>query len=169
MIPTIHLDQSEHLTTQYSMNYLEEIGLVKMDFLGLRNLTIIDDVVRDIKEVEPTFKILQIPLDDPLTYQLIQRAHTVGIFQLESQGMKALLKKVSPTRFMDICDTIALFRPGPMRFRDQYVQNKETPANIELLHEDLRRDRGFESWCFDLSGTDHAAGEEVCWFFPWEG
>ena len=138
VIPTIHLDQSEHLTTQYSMNYLEEIGLVKMDFLGLRNLTIIDDVVRDIKEVEPTFKILQIPLDDPLTYQLIQRAHTVGIFQLESQGMKALLKKVSPTRFMDICDTIALFRPGPMRFRDQYVQNKETPANIELLHEDLR-------------------------------
>lgn len=138
VIPTTLLDSSNHLTTQYSMNYLEAMGLVKMDFLGLRNLTIIDDIVNEIRDTQPQFNILSILLDDKKTYELIRNGHSVGIFQLESSGMKALLKQVAPTEFMDLSDTIALYRPGPMRFRDQYVINKRNPQQIKLLHQDMQ-------------------------------
>lgn len=110
-----------------------------MDLLGLRNLTIIDEVVTEIKKSEPQFNILKIDLSDSKTYKLIQNVQVVGIFQLESSGMRALIKEVQPSKFMDLADTIALYRPGPMRFRQQYVTNKRNPQSIKYLHPDLKK------------------------------
>lgn len=138
VLPTTQLDNSNQLTTQFTMDHLEEMGLVKMDFLGLRNLTIISDVVDEIKRSNQEFNILKISLKDKKTFELIRQAHTLGIFQMESAGMKQLVKEVEPTQFMDIADTIALYRPGPMQFRGQYVQNKRQPQKLSLIHEDLK-------------------------------
>lgn len=121
--------------TQYSMDYLEQFGLLKMDFLGLRNLTIIDEVVKMIPE---PLDILKIPLDDKKTFDLLQRVDTVGIFQLESAGMKQLLKKMVPQTFEDIAATIALFRPGPMENIDTYLKARKNADKIEYLHPDLK-------------------------------
>lgn len=137
VVPIIQLD-SETKAVQYDMSRLESIGLVKIDFLGLRNLTIIDNISRQINEQEP-FDIMAIPLDDKKTYDLISRAETVGVFQLESDGMKALLKKVKPYKFSDIVDTIALFRPGPMENIPLYLENRAHPQNVKYIHEDLKK------------------------------
>ena len=97
------------------MEYLEELGLIKMDFLGLRNLTIIDEIVQHINATaDKQLDIMRIPLDDAKTYALIRAVDTVGVFQLESEGMKNLIRKMQPDCFEDIVATIALFRPGPM-------------------------------------------------------
>ena len=137
VVPVIQLD-TETIAVQYDMNHLEAIGLVKIDFLGLRNLTIIDNISRQINEHEP-FDIMTIPLDDTKTFNLIAQAETVGIFQLESDGMKALLKKVKPRQFSDIVDTIALFRPGPMENIPLYLEYREHPEKVQYIHEDLKK------------------------------
>ena len=129
IIPLIN--QDEHMVTQYTMEHLEELGLIKMDFLALRNLTIIDDTVKLIHNIDLTFDILKIPLDDEKTFKLIRQTDTVGIFQLESDGMRNLLKKIQPTCFEDIALTIALFRPGPMENIDAYLKNKSDPYKIK--------------------------------------
>ena len=85
--------ENDLLSTQYTMEHLEELGLIKMDFLGLRNLTIIDDIVQRVNQRQP-LDIMKIPLDDARTYALLKKVDTVGIFQLESEGMKKLLKKL---------------------------------------------------------------------------
>ena len=138
VIATIRLENGS-LCTQYTMEYLEEMGLIKMDFLGLRNLSIIDDVVEQIHQENPSFEINKITLEDSKTYRLIASGYTLGIFQLESYGMSALIKQVVPKSFMDIVDTIALFRPGPMQFRSDYIQNRNNPMNVKYLHPDLKR------------------------------
>lgn len=137
VVPVIQLD-SETKAVQYEMSHLESIGLVKIDFLGLRNLTIIDNISRQINESE-AFDIMSIPLDDQKTYELISRAETVGVFQLESDGMKALLKKVKPNKFSDIVDTVALFRPGPMENIPLYLENRDHPEKVKYIHDDLKR------------------------------
>lgn len=124
-VPTIDLDQSM-ATTQYTMEYLEPMGLIKMDFLGLKNLTILDDIVTSIKRVHPTFSLNQIPLNDPKTLQLIAKADTIGVFQLESEGMKSLLKRLKPETFLDVVAAIALFRPGPMELIPLYIKNRQS-------------------------------------------
>lgn len=119
-------------TTQYTMEYMEELGLIKMDFLGLRNLTIIDEVVQNIKEYEQsTFDIMNIPLDDIKSYQLLQNVDTMGVFQLESEGIKALIRNMQPKIFEDIVATIALFRPGPMENIPEYLKRRKDPKLIE--------------------------------------
>ncbi|MCI5773491.1 MAG: DNA polymerase III subunit alpha [Erysipelotrichaceae bacterium] len=130
IIPLIN-DHDDHMITQYTMEYLEELGLIKMDFLALRNLTIIDDTVNLIHHQDLTFDILKIPLDDAKTYKLIRQTDTVGIFQLESDGMRNLLRKIQPTCFEDIALTIALFRPGPMENIDIFLKNKNDPYHIQ--------------------------------------
>lgn len=138
--PLIELDEGVY-ATQYTMEYLEELGLIKMDFLGLRNLTIIDDVVHDINADRPEDKkldIMKIPLDDPKTFELIQAVDTVGIFQLESEGMKNLLRKIKPKTFEDIVVTIALFRPGPMENIPEYLNRRQHPETIDYIHPDFK-------------------------------
>ena len=136
--PLIKVEQ-DMCSTQYSMEYLEDLGLIKMDFLGLRNLTIIDEVCTHVKEVmHKPLDIMKIPLDDAKTYQLISNVDTMGVFQLESDGMKNLLRKIKPKQFEDIVAAIALFRPGPMENIPLYLENKEHPDRIDYLHPSLK-------------------------------
>ncbi len=120
VVPLIQVEESI-LSTQYSMEYLENLGLIKMDFLGLRNLSIIDEVVSTIDD---EIDVLKLPLDDKKTFSLIQQGDTVGIFQLESEGMKRLLVQMKCDSFDDIVATIALYRPGPMENIPLYLQAK---------------------------------------------
>lgn len=133
--PVYALDH-EHHAIQYEMTHLESLGFIKIDFLGLRNLTLIDRIVHQIPN--PEFDIRRIPLDDKRTFDLIGRGETIGIFQLESEGMKNLLVRMNPTSFMDIVDTIALYRPGPMENIPIYLQNRKNPHKIEYAHADLK-------------------------------
>ena len=135
IVPLIQIEQ-DVVSTQYSMEYLEDLGLLKMDFLGLRNLTIIDEIVQDINQTKP-LDILKIPTNEKKTYELIQNVDTTGIFQLESDGMKALIRKLKPRNFEEIAVTIALFRPGPMENIPEYLKRREQPQLVTYPHKDV--------------------------------
>ena len=124
-------------STQYTMEHLEELGLIKMDFLGLRNLGIIAEITDEINKKEP-FDIRTIPLDDKKTFDLIDSVNVMGIFQLESPGMRNLIRKMKPRTFEEIGMTIALYRPGPMKNIPQFLENRENPQRITYLHPDLK-------------------------------
>lgn len=131
----LEMAQKGVVTTQYPMGPVEELGLLKMDFLGLSNLTIIKNTLRIIKKVyEKDIDINTIPLDDEETYKLFQRGDTTGVFQLESAGMKRYLKELKPTVFDDIIAMVALYRPGPMQFIDSFIRRKHGEEKIEYLH-----------------------------------
>ncbi|MFL5867268.1 MAG: DNA polymerase III subunit alpha, partial [Thermoleophilaceae bacterium] len=125
--------------TQYPMGPIEEIGLLKMDFLGLRNLDVIEaalDIVEESTGRRPDMAAL--PLDDPATYEMLARGDSVGVFQFESDGMRDALRKVRPTEFNDVVALNALYRPGAMRYIDVYAQNKRIPDRIQYIDERLR-------------------------------
>lgn len=124
-------------STQYTMEHLEELGLIKMDFLSIRNLSIIAEICDDINTVEK-FDIKSIPLDDKKTFDLIDSVNVLGIFQLESNGMRNLIRKMKPRSFEEIGMTIALFRPGPMKNIPAFLENRAHPEKIKYLHENLR-------------------------------
>ncbi|MFA5408970.1 MAG: DNA polymerase III subunit alpha, partial [Bacilli bacterium] len=124
--------------TGYSMEYLEELGLLKIDFLGLRNLTLIEGVMKDIDHQEKNpIAFKDIPLDDKETLTLFSEALTEGIFQFETSGMKNFLRKLKPNSFEEIVAAIALFRPGPMANIDSYIKRKYNLEKIDYLHKDL--------------------------------
>jgi len=126
------------ITTQFSMGALEELGLLKMDFLGLRTLTVIKDTLEMILNAsKETVDIQRIPLDDPRVYEMISNADTDGVFQLESSGMRSFLKELKPDNFEDIIAGISLYRPGPMDQIPKYIANKNNPNNIKYVHEAL--------------------------------
>ncbi len=132
-------ERSTKLVTQYSMKPIEEIGLLKIDFLGLRNLDVIEDCLEIIEE--STGKrpdMASLPLDDEKTYEMLARGASIGVFQLESDGMREALKKVRPTEFGDIVALVALYRPGAMRHIDTYACNKRNPEAVSYLDERLR-------------------------------
>ena len=133
VIPLCNVD-STMLSTQISAEYLEDLGLLKMDFLGIRNLSIIDKVC---SEIEPKIDILKIPQNDSKAYELISRGDTIGIFQLESEGMKNVLRKVKPKNMNELSDCLALFRPSAMANIDAYVKNRADPMHISYIHPDL--------------------------------
>ncbi len=119
--------------TQYEMNAVQKIGLLKMDFLGLRNLSIIEDTLRNLEQTRGLkLDLAQIPWDDPATFRLLQAADTNGVFQLESPGLRRLLQDMRPTSFEDITAAIALFRPGPLEggLVDQYMKCKHGEREI---------------------------------------
>ncbi|HZK10570.1 MAG TPA: DNA polymerase III subunit alpha [Clostridia bacterium] len=127
------------LVTQYNMNLLEELGLLKMDFLGLRNLTIIKQALRLIEENKGVqIDIDQIPTDDKETFALLGRADTLGIFQLESTGMRSFFREIKPHSIEDIIAGISLYRPGPMDQIPVYIRNKHNPELISYPHESLK-------------------------------
>lgn len=132
-IPITKISDNEYITG-YTMNYLEELGLLKMDFLAIDNLTLISELLDEIKEVD----FNKIPLDDKLTIDLFKRINTDGIFQFESSGMKNVLRKFNVSSFDDLVAAIALFRPGPMENIDSYVRRKEGKEKIEYIHESLK-------------------------------
>ena len=129
--------ESDIYSTQYTMEHLEELGLIKMDLLAIRNLTIISEIVDDIRKEKP-FRIQDIPLDDPATFKLIGNVNTLGIFQLESSGMRNLIRKMKPKTLEEIGVAIALFRPGPMKNIPTFLSNREHPERIEYLHPGLK-------------------------------
>jgi len=138
----IYCDESgAGVVTQYDKNDVEEAGLVKFDFLGLRTLTIIDWAVRMInrrraRNDEEPLDIERIPLDDVDTFKMMQRAETTAVFQLESRGMKELIKKLGPDRFEDIVALVALFRPGPLQsgMVDDFINRKKGRAEVSYPH-----------------------------------
>ncbi|MCM8799272.1 MAG: DNA polymerase III subunit alpha [Candidatus Omnitrophica bacterium] len=128
------------ISTGYSMESLEKIGLLKMDFLGLRTLTVIDETLNTIKERRGiSIKTEDIPLDDPLTFKLLASGQTTGVFQLESSGMRDLLKKVCPQRFEDLIAILALYRPGPMGsgMQEDFIQRRHSRTPIKYDHKKL--------------------------------
>ena len=129
----------ESIVTQYSMEYIEALGLLKMDFLGLRNLTIIEETLKRIYAIHQVdLEIEQIPFNDRKTYQLLQRGETTGVFQLESSGMRNYLKQLKPNHFQDIVAMVALYRPGPMQFIPQYIARKNNQEKAEYHHPILK-------------------------------
>lgn len=124
--------------TQFTMNELEELGLLKMDFLGLRTLTVLQDTVRFIKENHGEELLLEnIPLDDRDVLRHFHDADTIGIFQFESRGMRNFLRKLKATEFEDLIAANSLFRPGPMQEIDHYIENKHNSEQVEYLHPKL--------------------------------
>ncbi len=121
------------VVTQYTMTSLEELGLLKMDFLGLRNLTIIDDTVKLINKYNPLFHIENIPLDDKETYALMSKGNTDGVFQFESEGMKSVLRQFGPSSIEDLTAILSLYRPGPMDSIPKYIYNRHNPQDIKYL------------------------------------
>lgn len=119
------------LVTQFDMNTIADLGLLKFDFLGLRFLTVIKNTADTIKETDPAFDIETIPLDDKETYKMISRGDTLGLFQLESSGMRSKLVQLRPETLEDIMAAIALYRPGPMNSIGKYIENKKNRDNIE--------------------------------------
>lgn len=131
----LEMAQKGVVATQYPMGPVEELGLLKMDFLGLSNLTIIKNALRIIKKVyHKDIDINNIPLDDTKTYELLQRGDTTGVFQLESAGMKRYLRQLKPTVFEDIIAMVALYRPGPMQFIDDFIARKNGERAIKYIH-----------------------------------
>ncbi|HLF70334.1 MAG TPA: DNA polymerase III subunit alpha, partial [Actinomycetota bacterium] len=123
------------IVTQYEMTALEKIGLLKMDFLGLRNLTVIGDALEHIlRERGEQIDIDAIPLDDPTTFDLLKRANSAGIFQMESPGMTRLMRQLRIDRFEEIAALIALYRPGPMDEIPRYVKGKHNPDSVTYFH-----------------------------------
>ena len=124
--------------TGYSKDYLEPLGLLKMDFLGISNLTMLDEVINNIRESEKiNITFANIPLEDKKTIELFKTGDTDGIFQFESSGMIKFLKKLKATSFKDIYSAIALYRPGPMDSIDEYIRRKEGKVKIDYIHKDL--------------------------------
>ena len=122
------------LMCQYQMNYLEKLGLIKIDFLGLRHLKIINDI---LDEIPDELNLLKIDLQDRETYELLGRGDTTGVFQLESEGMKNLLRQIKPNVFSELVDIVALYRPGPMKFIPDYIEARKS-CRVNYIHQDLK-------------------------------
>jgi DNA polymerase-3 subunit alpha len=140
LVPLQHPTQDDKaIVTQYEMHAIEDLGLLKMDFLGLKNLTIIEDTLNRIYSIhQKNIAIDKIPLDDPKTYELLAKGETTSVFQLESAGMKRYLKMLKPNSFEDIVAMVALYRPGPMQFLPEYIARKKNQKKIEYLHPKLK-------------------------------
>ena len=128
----------DNIVTQYEMHAIEDLGLLKMDFLGLANLTIISDALRLIEQNHGVkINIDEIPLDDKETFRLLREGRTTGIFQLEGSGMRRYFKELKPTIFEDIAVMIALYRPGPIELIPEFIARKHGKKRIEYLHPKL--------------------------------
>ncbi len=135
----LEMAQKGVVSTQYPMGPIEELGLLKMDFLGLSNLTIIRNALRIIKKVyQKDIDINNLPLDDEKTYQLLSSGDTTGVFQLESAGMKRYLRDLKPSTFDDIIAMVALYRPGPMQFIDDFINRKHGRSDVIYPHNTMK-------------------------------
>ncbi len=135
--PLIKLGDDD-VNTQYDMSWVEKIGLLKMDFLGLRNLTVMKNAEDEIKRIEnPAFDLARIPDDDTRTYEMLSRGETTGVFQLESDGMRRVVTELKPNSLNDVVALVALYRPGPMEWIPLYISNKHGRTKPTYLHPKL--------------------------------
>jgi DNA polymerase-3 subunit alpha len=146
-IPLCRDVKGNDIVSQYPMNPLNDLGLLKMDFLGLKTLTVIEDTVVLIRQREPEFSLKNIPLDDPAAFGLYNRGETIGLFQMESGGMTSLSRQFDVQKLDDIIALIALYRPGPMELIPEFVKAKKGKAPIKYLHPLL------EEICADTYGV----------------
>jgi len=139
LVPRQHPTQDDQaIVTQYEMHAIEDLGLLKMDFLGLRTLTVIQNTLNRIKERHGIkIDLTKLPLNDEKTYQLFRQANTTAVFQFESNGMKRYLKELKPTQFEDIIAMVALYRPGPMEFIPEFIARKHGLKEVKYLHPKL--------------------------------
>lgn len=139
-VPIQFAPQEKEVTiTQFEMHTIEDLGLLKIDLLGLKNLTIIEDTIRLIKELrDESLNISKIPLDDAKTFELLQRGDTTSVFQFESSGMRRYMKDIKPTELEDLIALVALFRPGPMELIPSFIKRKQGHERITYLHPKLK-------------------------------
>ena len=133
---------NQQLVTQYSLNYLEDIDLIKFDFLGLKTLTVIDNALKLIKRrYDKDIDFNSIDVDDPSIYELIQSGHTIGLFQIESSGMQSLNERLKPTNFEDLVAVLALYRPGPMEsgMLDDFIDRKHGIKEIDYFYDEFTK------------------------------
>jgi DNA polymerase-3 subunit alpha len=133
-VPLCRDAKGNDVVTQYAMNPLNELGLLKMDFLGLKTLTVIEDTVTLIRQREPNFSIKDIPFDDSAAFALFNRGETIGLFQMESGGMTSVSKQLDVQKLDDIMALIALYRPGPMELIGDYIKRKKGLTRIRYEH-----------------------------------
>ncbi|MCX7589928.1 MAG: DNA polymerase III subunit alpha [Patescibacteria group bacterium] len=138
-VPLQYAPQDKNtIVTQFEMHAIEDLGLLKMDILGLKNLTIIENTLRLVKEIKGIeIKISEIPLNDQKTYELLQRGDTTGVFQFESSGMRRYMKELKPTELEDLIAMVALYRPGPMELIPSFIRRKHGKEKITYLHPKL--------------------------------
>ncbi len=137
----------EQIVTQFPMTTLEELGLLKMDFLGLRNLTVLHDAVININKHTPDFTLEGIPFDDKATFDMLSLGKTEGVFQLESTGITNVVKGLKPTSIEDITAVVALYRPGPMQSIPRYIKGRHNPTEVTYKHEMLKEILGVTYGC----------------------
>ena len=139
LVPVYRDPRSDMPVTQFNMKYVEQAGLVKFDFLGLKTLTVVQKALQFVKEEhDEEYDILKIPLDDTKSYDLMAKGISTGVFQLESSGMKDVLRKLKPTRFEDIIALVSLYRPGPMDNIPTYIAIKDEREEPDYLHPKLQ-------------------------------
>ena len=146
-VPLCRDSKGNDVVTQYPMNPLNDLGLLKMDFLGLKTLTVIEDTIALIHQREPEFLLKDIPLDDPASFALFNRGETIGLFQMESGGMTSVSKQMDVQKLDDIMALIALYRPGPMDLIGDYIKRKKGLTKIKYEHPLL------EEICSDTYGV----------------
>ncbi len=125
---------NDAVVTQFTMTTLEELGLLKMDFLGLRNLSVIQNAEQQIKKQIPDFSVENIPMDDKKTFAMIASGATEGVFQFESAGMKSTIVQLKPVSIEDLIAVISLYRPGPMESIPKYIENRHNPSKVQYKH-----------------------------------
>ncbi len=126
--------QDNAITTQFPKGPVEDLGLLKMDFLGLKTLTVIDDAVKNIRQTEPGFSIDSISFEDSKTFDLLNEGRTIGVFQMESPGMQSLCRQFNLSQIDEIIALIALYRPGPMDWIPDYIRGKKDPSTVKFPH-----------------------------------
>lgn len=136
----LYRSSTGEVSTQYAMKSLEDIGLLKMDFLGLRTLTVIENTAKLVKESGDEFDLDNIPLNDKATFNLLKKGETVGVFQLESPGMRDILRKLQPQSFEDLIAVLSLYRPGPLGGidKDEFIHRRHGKSEIRYLHPSLK-------------------------------
>ena len=133
-------DDSRRIVTQFDMHGVEDLGLLKMDFLGLRTLSVIEDTLSHLRRREIDLDIDHVPLDDAAVYTMLQRADTTGVFQMESAGMRQLIRALAPDRFEDVMALVALYRPGPLSagMHHEFAERKHGRKPVTFPHEDVQ-------------------------------
>ena len=137
LVPLYRDPRSDMPVTQFNMKWVEKAGLVKFDFLGLKTLTVLQRAVEFVAQSGVEIDLAAIPLDDAKTFEMLSQGDTVGVFQLESSGMRDVLRGLKPDRFEDIIAVVALYRPGPMENIKDYVARKHDPSQITYMHPNL--------------------------------
>jgi DNA polymerase-3 subunit alpha len=133
-VPVMKREADGAIITQYEMNGVAKLGLLKMDFLGLRNLSVLDDTVRHLRARGVELDLDRLPTDDAETFRMLQTGDSDGVFQMESEGVRRILRQLRPDRFEDVVAVIALYRPGPMEQIPAYIKGKQNPSSISYLH-----------------------------------